>query len=118
MPVWDLVASARALVRYAIVVAVILYITGSVVLVINIVTSTWQLFATSIYDFNIALNQGGGGSVMSCVYFFAHGLGVDIIIRAFFASAMGLAIFWASAIANIMIIQFTLSIKNVLLKGA
>jgi len=121
MPIFDLTAIARALVKYGFIIGIIAYIAGLSNMLGDAVLSLWDIVSHSIDALNGVMTSStstGGSKVLSCMYYFISELGIDIVLTSFSVSAIGLLVSWASIIVHLLLIRIVFVAKNYLLEGA
>lgn len=117
MPVWDLVATLKVALRYALILGFFLFLAGFASLLGDAITSLWNLINTGVNDFQSLFTSSSGESV-SCFYHYVHLLGIDTAVTSFFVSVVGLGTIWGSVVMSILSFRVGIFGKNLLLEGA
>ena len=118
MPVWDIIGFTRGVIKYGFFFALFIYIAGLSSLIGDIVISTWTMISSSVDAMGNALNGKKGKGAMSCIFYFAHEVGIDTALTSFFASLVGLGVFWASTVAHLLLLKFIMFQKELLTRSA
>lgn len=119
MPVFDIYAVARSAGRFLLYIGLIGYIVSVGYIIFNILESFSLLVNTSIENFDSLFNNvsGSGNSVLGCLGYLLSGLGIDVVLTSFFASAVSLLMMYAGALITLYSIAFAFVIKKTVIKA-
>lgn len=116
MPVWDLVATLKIALRYALILGFFLFLAGFANLLGDAILSLWALINNGV-DALEGYFSSGGDAQTSCFFYYLHYLGIDTALTSFVVSAVGLGTLWASVVISILTFRVGIFGKNLLLEG-
>ena len=118
MPTFDLLAFARILLKYTLILAMVAYIAGLSSMLGDAIMSLWAIISSSVDALGETFNGSGSGSSLSCAFYLMHELGIDLALKSFFVSFIGLLTLWGGLVSHFVIIRVTIVFKNLLLESA
>jgi len=118
MPVFDIYAVARSAARFFLYLALVGFIISVSFTIFNIL-ETASLMVNNVLDsvntFFNSINNLGGSS--SCLGYFVSGLGIDVVLTSFFASAFSLLLFYVGSLITLYSIQLSLYLKRLAIEA-